>query len=156
MRHTITLSAVLAAIWLFNSGHYTTMLLCLGVGSIVLVVMMAKLMGLIDSESQLTDLRIKLPVYWLWLVKEIILSNAEVVKLIWLNPQSISPCTARLPITQRTDMGRVIYANSITLTPGTVALEVEDDHVIVYALTRDGIATLESGEMDRRVTQLEK
>jgi len=50
----------------------------------------------------------------------------------------------------------VIYANSITLTPGTVTLDLEEGHVTVHALTREGAQALASGEMDGRVTALEE
>jgi multicomponent Na+:H+ antiporter subunit E len=62
----------------------------------------------------------------------------------------------RLPLTQQTAVGRTIYAQSITLTPGTVAIEVTGQDVLVHALTRDGLDDLRRGEMDRRVTRVER
>jgi multicomponent Na+:H+ antiporter subunit E len=60
-----------------------------------------------------------------------------------------------VPATQRTDVGKVIYANSITLTPGTVSVEIENDRILVHAITREAAEGLESGDMDRRVDAIE-
>lgn len=156
MRHTLFLSIALAIIWLANSGHYTPLILVLGALSIVFTVWIAWRMDLVDHEAQAVNIKLRAPLYWCWLVKEIVLSNIDVVKRIWLSPHSISPTIETIKITQKTDIGRVIYANSITLTPGTVALDLTDDEVTVHALTREGISALKSGDMDLRVSRLEK
>jgi multicomponent Na+:H+ antiporter subunit E len=92
----------------------------------------------------------------LWLIKEIIQANITVVKHIWLGKGSISPAFKKIKISQKTDMGKVIYANSITLTPGTVTIDLVGDEIIVHALLFKDIESLESGEMDRRVSLLER
>ena len=78
------------------------------------------------------------------------------IKRIWKGPSSINPVVARIPISQKTEMGQAIYANSITLTPGTTTLDVEDDTMIVYALSDNAIRYLMTGDMDRRVSRLEE
>jgi multicomponent Na+:H+ antiporter subunit E len=62
----------------------------------------------------------------------------------------------RIPISQKTDVGRTVFANSITLTPGTISVEVGRDEILVHALTRSGARELAAGEMDRRVTKFER
>jgi multicomponent Na+:H+ antiporter subunit E len=156
MRHTISIFVILSLIWLLNSGHYTALLLSLGLLSVIGVVWIAHWMDVVDHESQPVHLTLRLPFYLWWLSKELFLSNIDVVKRVWLGNKSISPCMATLPLSQRTDMGRVIYANSITLTPGTVATDLEGDTVTVHSLTTGGLAALQAGEMDRRVSRLEK
>ena len=155
MRHTISLSIVLAAFWLANSGHYTALLLSFGIGSIVLAVYVAHRMDVIDHEAQPLHLTAKLPGYIFWLIKEIVLSNLQVVKHIWLGNNSISPTFATITASQQSDMGKVIYANSITLTPGTVTVEMEGDKFLIHALLEPSIKDLEAGQMDRRVSGLE-
>ena len=68
----------------------------------------------------------------------------------------IAPRVFRVKTSQRTELGQVIYANSITLTPGTVSINLFDDEIEVHALTVAGAAGLEEGTMDRRVTELEQ
>ena len=155
MRHIIMLSLSLAAFWLASSGHYTALMLSLGVMSIALIVYIAHRMDVVDHEAQPLHLTLKMPAYYAWLIKQIFLSNLLVVKHIWLGNKSISPVFATITASQKTEIGKVIYANSITLTPGTVTVNLEDDKFLVHALLRESIEDLESGDMDRRVTQLE-
>ena len=156
MRHTIILSLPLAVFWLANSGHYTAFLLLLGVISIAFVLYIGHRMDVVDQESQPVPLTLKLPGYYAWLTKEIFLSNLLVVKHIWLGNKSISPVFSTLTASQKTEIGKVIYANSITLTPGTVAINIDGDQFRVHALLQESIKDLEAGEMDRRVSELEK
>lgn len=155
MRHTLFLSLSLAMFWLLNSGHNTTLMLSLGAISVALVLYMAHRMDVVDHESQPLHITLKLPGYYAWLTKEIILANLLVVKHIWLGNRTISPTLKTIKASQKTDIGKVIYANSITLTPGTVTVNLEGDQFMVHALVRESIEELEAGEMDRRVTRLE-
>lgn len=155
MRHTISLSLALAAFWLLNSGHYTPLMLSLGVISIAVVLYIVHRMDVVDHESQPLHLTLKLPGYFLWLTKKIILANISVVKHIWLGNETISPTVTIMKASQKTDIGKVIYANSITLTPGTVAVNLVGDQIMVHALLRENIEDLQTGEMDRRVSRLE-
>jgi len=155
MRHTIYLSLFLTAFWLLNSGHTTILILSLGVVSIVFVLYIAYRMDVVDHEAPPLHLTRKLPGYYAWLIKEIVNANISVVKHIWLGNKTISPTLKTIKASQKTDIGKVIYANSITLTPGTVSVALEDDRIMVHALLRESIKDLETGEMDRRVTQLE-
>ena len=155
MKHSISLSLTLGAFWLLNSGYNTPLILSLGVVSVAFVIYLARRMDVVDHESQPVQLTTSLPGYYLWLVKEIILANISVVKHVWLGNHTISPTLATLKASQITDMGRVIYATSITLTPGTVAVDLAGDQIVVHALLRENIEALAAGEMDRRVKLLE-
>ncbi len=155
MKHSISLSLTLGAFWLLNSGYNTPLILTLGVVSVAFVIYLARRMDVVDHESQPVQLTTSLPGYYVWLVKEIILANISVVKHVWLGNHTISPTLATLKASQITDMGRVIYATSITLTPGTVAVDLAGDQIVVHALLRENIEALAAGEMDRRVKVLE-
>lgn len=155
MRHTASVTLVLAAIWLGNSGHYDALLLSFGVVSIVLVLWISHRMDVVDQESQPLHLTTKLPAYYLWLARKIVRSNIDVVVRAWRGPSAISPQFERIPAKQQSDIGRVIYANSINLTPGTLSVVVADDYILVHSLSREGMAELRGGEMGRRVCGLE-
>ena len=120
------------------------------------VVLFARRMDVIDQEGHPVHLALRaLLVYWPWLIKEIIKSALQVAAII-LNPRlQISPTLLRVRTTQKTDVGRTTFANSITLTPGTISVEVGEDNILVHALTRSGARGLADGEMDRRVTRFE-
>ncbi len=155
MRHTISIFLLLGFIWLVNSGFYSPLILSLGLLSVIFVVWLAHQMDVIDAESQPIHLTARLPAYYWWLAVKIVRANIDVIVHIWRPKLAITPCTAALPASQRSDMGKVIYANSITLTPGTVALDIDGDRITVHSLTAEGLDDLRSGEMDRRVTAVE-
>ncbi|OUS34630.1 cation transporter ['Osedax' symbiont bacterium Rs2_46_30_T18] len=155
MRHTINLFLMLVIFWLLNSGHNSALMLSLGAASIALVLYIAHRMDVVDHESQPVHLSLKLPGYFVWLLKNLVHANIAVVKHIWLGNGSISPTLTTVKASQKTNVGKVIYANSITITPGTVTVDLVDDRIIVHALLRKNIQALKTGEMDRRVSRLE-
>ena len=144
MKYSISLFLTLAAFWLLNSGHYTNLLLILGLASVVLVLIIARRMDVVDHESQPIHLTPTIFGYYIWLIKAIVEANITVLKHIWLGNDSISPTLEKITISQQTDMGKVIYANSITLTPGTVAIDLCDNEIIVHGLLRQDIESLKS------------
>jgi multicomponent Na+:H+ antiporter subunit E len=157
MIHLLWLGASLYGFWLLLSGHWDSgLLLALGGASTALVTLMAWRMQRLDALSFPAGLWRRLPGYWAWLFVEIIKANQDVVRRIWQPARfPISPTMAWLPASQKTDLGRAIYANSITLTPGTVAIEIDERGVLVHGLSAEVIADLRGAAMDRRVTRLE-
>lgn len=153
--HGLGLWLVVFALWLLLSGHYVPLLLTLGVLSSILIVWIAARLDVIDHESVPLQIRFGYVGYLAWLGKEITKSNIDVAKLIIHPALPISPVMVRVPATQSTDVGKVIYANSITLTPGTVSVEVLDHEILVHAITREAAVGLASGDMDRRVDDIE-
>jgi multicomponent Na+:H+ antiporter subunit E len=147
----------LFAFWLLLSGHYAPFLITAGFVCALLVALFARRMDLLDPEGHPVHLAPRaLLSYWPWLLKEIAKSAWSVSKII-LDPRlPISPTLIRVKAGQKTVVGRTTFANSITLTPGTISLQVERDEILVHALTREGAQDLAGGEMDRRVTAFEK
>ncbi len=156
LRHAISLTLVLAVFWLLLSGYFVPLLLGLGAASILLVVAITLRMDVVDHESQPLHLTSRFVLYLAWLAGQIVKANIDVVRCIWSPVGAINPTQIRLTAAQRTAVGKVIYANSITLTPGTVAMRLESDKIEVHALTRAAAASLQDGEMDRRVRELER
>ena len=68
----------------------------------------------------------------------------------------ISPTLVRFKPSQRSDLGLVIHANSITLTPGTLTIEASAGEFLVHGLTREGAEGCIDSEMDRRATAFEQ
>ena len=154
--HPITLGLGLFGLWLLLSGHYDDpLLLTLGVISSIAVVFIAQRMDVIDHESVPLRLRFGFIGYLGWLAKEIVLANIAVAKIIISPSLPLSPLLFRVKTSQKTDVGRVTHANSITLTPGTVSVEVEDGDIIVHAIAGKLASDMAKGEMDRRVTAVE-
>ncbi len=155
MLHVLGLGVSYFVIWVLLSGYIEPLLLSFGVLSCCLVLLVANRMGVIDQEGYPIHLGGRIWLYWSWLGWEIIKSNVTVARCI-LNPAlPISPTIVRVKSTQHTDLGRVIFANSITLTPGTVSIDLENNKIQVHALTQELAEDLLSSEMDRRITDLE-
>lgn len=145
----------LAFFWLLWSGFFTPTLLFYGVISCALCVAAAWRLGIMDRESLPFQMLLRSLRYHPWLMLEIVKSNIAVAKII-LDPKlPTHPRIIRARSTQVSDVGRVTFANSITLTPGTITLAVREDDVIVHALNDAFAEDVLTGEMDRRVTHLE-
>jgi multicomponent Na+:H+ antiporter subunit E len=156
MKHAVSLTFLVVVLWLGLSGLYKPVVLGLGVASCALVVYLALRMDVVDHEGHPIHLRpLQVLSYWAWLTREIVRSNVDVARRV-LDPKlPIDPCVVTVECSQRTEFGQVVYANSITLTPGTVSMDVSGNRIRVHALTRKAAESLLTGEMDRRVAALE-
>lgn len=155
MLHALSLGLVLALLWWLLSGFFVPLLLAFGVASIIIVLLIARRMDVIDHEGQPLHLSWKIAFYWVWLLKEMLLSAIHVSGVILRRRMPIRPAMLHVKPTQHSEMGRVIFANSITLTPGTVTVALEDGELLVHALTRETAEGLMTGDMDRRITAIE-
>jgi multicomponent Na+:H+ antiporter subunit E len=112
-------------------------------------------MDIIDEEGVPIHIYLWLPTYLIWLLKEILVANFTVIGLI-LHPRCpISPSLVQLRALSNTELGWVILANSITLTPGTITIRLRSGLLLVHSLTRTGADDLLAGNMNRRVKHLE-
>ena len=155
MRYTLTLTAVLFGVWLLWSGHYDPLLITLGLVASVSVAFVVGRMNPIDRDTVPLSRTLGTLLYLPWLLREIVTANLDVARLI-LDPRlPIRPTVIRIRAGPRTELGRVVHANSITLTPGTVSVGLEGDVITVHALTDRAARAVQSGEMDRRVCRWE-
>ena len=153
--HAFSAVLVLFGFWLLLSGFFEPFLMTAGAVSALGIVALARRMNVIDREGHPIHLGRSALTYWPWLFVEIAKSAWDVTRII-LNPRlPVSPTLVRTKASQKTTVGVVTYANSITLTPGTISVDVGRGEILVHALTREGAAGLQSGEMDRRVTRFE-
>jgi len=155
MKQAIVLFLHLMVVWLLLSGHYTLGMIGFGVLSAAIVVALTRRLGVLDLESLPVQLGLKPFFYIPWLLKEIVKANIDVAKIVLDPALPISPRLIRVRASQRTEVGQVVFANSITLTPGTITLDVRDGSMLVHALTQAGAEGLQTGEMDARVAALE-
>jgi len=141
-------------IWLLLSGHYDPLLLSLGFVSCLVCLYVTWKANFIDNEGVPLHMLVRLPLYIIWLFKEIIKANIDTAKIIILN--NPNPQNFRVKASQQTEAGKVMYANSITLTPGTVTTELDGDFLEVHSLTSEMAEDVKSGEMDKMVSWLER
>ncbi|HVS64701.1 MAG TPA: Na+/H+ antiporter subunit E [Thermoanaerobaculia bacterium] len=161
MRESLTLAVLLAGQWAILSGHYSTepLILAFAALSLAIVLWVSRRMDRVVGEPGVPVavfwLVLRAPFYAAYMLVQIVRANVWVTRLL-LDPRiTIKPRLVRVRARQRTELARMIYANSITLTPGTVTLDLRGDELLVHALGPVSAAAVVSGELDRAVRRLE-
>ncbi|MDJ0905257.1 MAG: Na+/H+ antiporter subunit E [Woeseiaceae bacterium] len=156
LRAYLMFTVLLIAAWVLWSGMFKPLLLALGAVSCALVVYIAVRMGYFDSRVFALRFNLRLLGFWAWLLKEIVKSSLEVARIVLARKLELSTRVVEIDVSQLSPVDQVILGNSITLTPGTLTLDADDGKLLVHALTAEGAAALEEGEMLRRVAAIHK
>lgn len=155
MRYALTM-IILMALWLLMSGIYKPLIVGFGVASVIMVGLIGLRMDRQDRshpDMRLSPLRFV--GYFMFLLKEIAKANWAVTKLILAPRAHLRQHLFHTPITQKSDIGQVTFANSITLTPGTITVETEPGRFLVHALDYSAGVPDELADMDRRISHCE-
>lgn len=150
----LVLFVSLVAAWLLWSGLYKPLLLSLGVVSCLLTFWLVRRMGYFEGELFALRFSLRLLKFWYWLGGQIIRSSIDVTRIVFDPKLPISPRVFELRASSDHAFDQVVLGNSITLTPGTLTIDLDDGVLQVHALTEAGARELAEGEMDRRVTGL--
>ena len=154
--HVVVLLLTLCLTWTLWSGHYNVLLI-FGAVCCLLVAWLSMRMKIVDDEGQpLVRLGLRVFAYLPWLLVQIVKANIDVTRRILSPSLPISPRLIEVEASQETELGNVIFANSITLTPGTISIRIRDGVILVHALTSEAADEIIAGEMDRRVTAVER
>lgn len=141
MRETILLILSLAILWLAISGVYKPAIMLLGLGSLILVSWLVIRMKIIGEEHNPFVFSWRLPVFWLWALREIIISNVHVAGLIF-KPEKIRPQIIYTEVEFQRPLGKAIYGNTSTLTPGTVTVQLSRHGSVIHALDAKSAGSL--------------
>ena len=153
---TILTSLFMMGLWLMLSGIYKPMLVVFGILSVALVMVIVRRMDRIDGDHVHFAIKpAKLFLYLIWLLVEIAKSNWLVTRVILARIMPIRQNLFEVPFSQKSDLGQVIFANSITLTPGTLTIETESGDFLVHALSYSPTDMDDLADMDRRVSEIE-
>jgi multicomponent Na+:H+ antiporter subunit E len=153
LKHGVSLGILLFLLWLGLSGQLNPMMCSLGLVSTLLVVYISHRMDVVDHETYPAHMTFLLLRFWLFLAREVVIANIDVIKRIFRPGKNISPQMFELPLKQHTDLGRVIYANAITMTPGTVSVNVNKHSITVHSLSLESATDLCNGRMSRAVPE---
>jgi len=148
-------TVVLFSLWLLLSGHFGALLLSLGALSCIFVAWVSEKLGLFNSDYTTLKLNFKLPTFLPWFFIEVVKSNIDVSYRILHPKLPIEPNITTLDASQHGDVATAVYANCITLTPGTYSLDIDADSIEIHALTKDLAEDLKAGEMSNRILALE-
>ena len=158
MIRAIVTMLVLFCLWLLMSGIYQVFIVMLGLIAAVIAVFFVRRM---DDVADMGRLEIRLKIlntigYFFWLLAEIAKSNWLVTKTILGLKPSIKQHFFKVPCTQETEVGKTTFANSITLTPGTISVEHEGDAICVHALSYSEEDLDALADMNSRVSNIER
>lgn len=146
MKHTISLGTVLFILWVLLSGHLEPLLLAFGVISVVFTLYISNRMDVVDHESHPIHLTFKLFKFWLILAKRIFVANIDVTLRI-LGIKSVEPQLIKVKLNQSSDLTKAMFANAITLTPGSASIHIEGDELYVHTISQQGAQDLLDGDM---------
>ncbi len=150
------LAVALVAFWLLLSGHYTSLLLALGALSVATVLWLSHRMGADHGDGPFRLWRpTRILGYGAWLAGQIAWSSSVVLKQVWSPRLHPRPGVGFVPTADLSEIATVAYANSITLTPGTLAMRLSGNSIEVHALREADIGVLRTGQMLERVRRLE-
>lgn len=155
VRYALT-AFILLAIWLFMSGVYKPLVIGFAIASVLLVTLVVIRMDRVDGdhpEFHLNPLRFLK--YFAWLLAEIAKANWAVTKLILAPGARLNQHMFFVPATQKSDVAQVTFANSITLTPGTITVETEPGRFLVHAVNYSEGDSAALADMDRRISACE-
>lgn len=149
------LLVVLAVYWWLLSGQTGIFFIGSGVVCILGTLYVCKRLGIVDEESVPLRSLLGMLTYIPWLLWQVLLSNIHVAKIVWSPGLQINPRRITVPLKTKTAFGAATYANSITLTPGTVTIEVNKHEILVHALSDETAEDLLSGSMQDKVCKME-
>ena len=146
---------ILFGFWVILSGNFDRFHLSAGI--ICSLVASYMFHGLLFSNVRIGDIKViawRFILYIPWLIKQIVMANIHVASLV-LNPSlPIDPKIIKFKTRLETDISNVTLANSITLTPGTITVDIRDGEFYVHALSKKVAEDLNEGEMEDRVAHI--
>jgi len=152
----LVLALLLIAAWVLWSGYLKPLLLGLGALSCVLTIWVVRRMGYFDDDTFAFHYDWRLLGFWAWLGREVVLSSIEVARVVLRRKVDVEPKVVDIDGRGLGPVDLALLGNSITLTPGTLTLDIYEGRLLVHALTPEGAAALKRGEMQRRVAALRK
>ncbi len=149
---------ILFAVWLILNGKITLEICIFGVCiSAVLLYFMCRFMDYRLKSEVLLFLLIPWFLRYGWvLVKEIVKANVEVLKIILSPDMQPEPAIVYFDTELKTGLAKVLLANSITLTPGTITVSVEENRFCVHCLDRELAVGLEDSVFVELLEELER
>lgn len=150
MPYALAILVAIVAFWLGMSGQTSGLLLGMGTASVILTMILAYRLDIIDRQGAAYVRLFQMLLYLPWLIKEIVKANWRVVKACLKADIDIDPALVKLKSSCSSDLAKVVFANSITLTPGTVTVDIDGDKFLIHALYEEDAGPGAFDEMDRR------
>lgn len=144
----------LFALWVILSGKIDAFHLGMGLATVATLIWLQRSLAPFRRADDPGIRFWRFLPYSLWLWKEMVLAAIYVARVIVRPGAHLDPRLIHFEAEQPTLLNAVLFAHSITLTPGTITLELEDDRYLVHALSATTAEDLLEGSMSRRVARL--
>ncbi|MCK4911788.1 MAG: Na+/H+ antiporter subunit E [Thermodesulfovibrionales bacterium] len=144
--------------WILLSGFFDAFHIVTGIISSLLVALFSHRLFVPEGTSLKVEAAriVRFSMYLPWLLLEVVKANVDLIYRTLHPSMPIDPVVIKFRTDIKEAMGKTTLANSITLTPGTVTMNVtEDGEFTVHAISREAADGLLSGEMQRRVRDIE-
>ena len=155
MRVFLCLITTMAFYAVLSGQFHNTYLMVCGVVVCIAITALAQHLELLDEEGIPYEFWLSALGYAPWLLREVVLANVSLARLVWSPSLDISPRMVHLHHELKSSFAIATYINSITLTPGTVTVDVDEDELIVHALTKDAASDLLAGDMHEHIERME-
>jgi multisubunit Na+/H+ antiporter MnhE subunit len=123
---------ILNIIWFFLLKEYNIFFISCGIISATFVLLLCYKTGIINTNTQL--LKISALQYIFILISDVLKSTFNIVKIIYFEDQKINPVVRKVNVSQLNKHEKVLFANLVTMTPGTFVISVEGDDFLIHAL----------------------
>jgi len=146
---------MLLGFWALLSGKFDTFHLSLGVICSLIVAYLSH--DLLFANIRVGSGRViaqRFFRYMPWLLHEIVMANFHVAYLALSPRMPIDPQIITFRTKLESDISWVTLANSITLTPGTITMDIADREFMVHAIDRKVADDLDTGEMEDQVAHI--
>lgn len=126
-------------IWIIFNGQFTLEIAAFGpVIAGALYLFICRFLDYRPADDILLCKRFFLLLHYAFtLVVEILKANGTVFRMIYSEKYSFEPAVVHFRTTLKTTFARVLLANSITLTPGTITVSLKDDEYVVHCLDKE-------------------
>ncbi|MFQ3208397.1 MAG: multicomponent Na+:H+ antiporter subunit E [Glaciecola sp.] len=146
MSHLFRLGVILVIVWLLLSGMYEPLMLSFGVISVLISLWLTKRMLRIDQEQYTFFVTVSLVKFLGQLFYKIVLSNYDVtLRVLGIRPVQSTFITIEIPFDN--DVAKVLYANAITLTPGSASVALSEHTLLVHTISEQGARDLAHGDI---------
>lgn len=157
--YRIVIFLLLLGIWIVFSGKFDAFHIALGILSSAFITAISGNFYFSNRSKSFgarTAELLRLPGYLLWLLWQIVLSNIHILKLA-LTPgdiKDLNPSLVRIKPKLKTEFGKYMLANSITLTPGTITIEVDGDEMLIHSISKHTADGVKDDTMEKKVAKV--
>ena len=139
------ITLLLSVLWIFFSGNNDPLMICCGIFAIIFTVAISIYTNIISTDSYIVKVAFFKYVYIL--MRDVIISSIKMIKIVYSDKLNINPGTITMNVKRLTDQEKVLFANLITMTPGTFVIAINGDCFLIHALNKNDLEFKNNSEI---------